>query len=185
MPELKPSRAYHEALRRLGIQNPGEVGFQTPVQLTAHVDDFTHLAPPISVPVVLISVKGNAIVGEHSGLELRAGAKTRGVHLTLVVETNNVAGLAIITQTAADTEGALVTPLCFTGPTPESTIRSIGLVTPLPGDGAFELTSNGIFPTEFFLAPGQRFQVVRQAVNSSATYLVGFREVPTTGPVEP
>ena len=185
MPELKPSRAYHEALRRIGIQNPGEVGIQTPVQLVAHVDDFTHLAPPVSVPVVIISVKGNAIVGEHSGLELRAGAATKGVHITLVVETNNAAALAIITDTPADTESAIITPLCFSGPTPRSTVRPIGIATPLPGDGAFEVTSSDIFPTEFFLAPGQRFQIVRQSVNTSATYLIGFREVPTSGPVEP
>lgn len=49
--ELKIDRSYHEALRRIGVKNPGEVGIGVPVQLTAEVDSLAHLKPPIGVVV--------------------------------------------------------------------------------------------------------------------------------------
>ncbi len=185
MPELKPSRAYHEALRRLGIQNPGEVGIATPVQLEAAVDDFTHLVPPISVPVVAITGKGLSDVGNHSGVEIIAGARTRGVHITAIESLQSAATLARIQTAPPDVIQSTITPLCFTGPTPQSIFNAIVINAPLPGDGAWEGSGFDLTPVEFFLAPGQRLQIVSQTVSASAVFTVFFREVPTFGPVEP
>lgn len=75
MPELKPSRSWWEALRRIGVQNPGEIGVATPIQLTADVDDLSHLVPPVVVPVVAWAGFGPApAAGNHSGIHLAVTA---------------------------------------------------------------------------------------------------------------
>lgn len=54
--ELKVDRSYHEALRRIGVKNPGEVRVGVPVQLTAPVDDLSHLTPPVPVAIASTGV---------------------------------------------------------------------------------------------------------------------------------
>ena len=49
--ELKVDRSYHEALRRIGVKNPGEVRVGVPAQLTVQVDSLAHLMPPVGVAV--------------------------------------------------------------------------------------------------------------------------------------
>jgi hypothetical protein len=74
--ELKISRTYHEALRRLGIKNPGEVNVGVPVQLVAAVDSLAHLSPPVVVPVAGYGDPSGPHVGEMEipvEYEARAG----------------------------------------------------------------------------------------------------------------
>lgn len=184
MPILKPVRAYHEALRRIGIQNPGELEIQTPVQLTAPVDDFTHLVAPIQVPVVVIGLFIAGFAGQHSGMEIVAGARTKGVWIDAVDNRENGQARAFISTDVPIFEGAVVPPACFSGPTPESTFRTIRIVTPLTNGGLF-MAANDEIPLRFLLAPGQRFQVVRDTVASNANFTIHVREIPTTGDVEP
>lgn len=181
--ELKISRSYHEALRRIGIQNPGEVGVGLPIQLTAAVDDFTHLAPPVQVPVVAVGTFTAAAAATHAGLEIVAGP-TRGVWIDAVEERNNSTAQCFITTVAPATIVAAVAPLCFSGPVPTSVINTIRIATALPA-GGYVIEGSDQIPLRFFLAPGQRFQVVHNTVNTAASYSVHFREVPLTGPVEP
>lgn len=54
--EHKVDRSYHEALRRIGVKNPGEVRVGVPVELQAQVDDFSHLQPPVAVPVAATGI---------------------------------------------------------------------------------------------------------------------------------
>lgn len=183
MPELKISRAYHEALRRIGVQNPGEVGVQVPVQLVAAVDDFTHLAPPISVSVCSFSGRGVGVLAEHAGIEVIAGARTRGIWIDGVEENSNGGAVCFI-NAAILTIDAVIVPVCFSGPAPVSILRSITTGVP-PGNGALEISANDRVPLRFFLAPGDSFQIVRAIANTNGDYTIHFREVPVVGDVEP
>lgn len=182
MPELKISRAWHEALRRIGVTNPGEVGVQVPVLLTAAVDDFTHLAPPVSVPVCSFSGRGIAVVAEHAGIEVIAGARTRGIWIDSVEE-NSGAGAVCFINAAILTVDSVIVPVCTSGPAVQSVLRSITTGVP-PGNGALEIAANDRIPLRFFLAPGDSFQMVRATANQNGDYTIHFREVPVTGPIE-
>lgn len=184
MPELKVSRSYHEALRRVGVQNPGEVGFQVPIFLTAAVDDFTHLAPPISVAVCAFSGRGIAAVATNAGIEVLAGARTRGIWIDSVEENSGAGAACFITQ-VAPTIVAGITPVCFSGPVPVSVLSSIRRAGAIPGDGALEISANDRIPLRFFVPPGFRFMMVRATQNTNGDYTIHFREVPVVGPVEP
>jgi hypothetical protein len=48
---VKPSREYHETLRRSGVKNPGDTLWQLPIQLVNVVDDLTYMRPPIVQPI--------------------------------------------------------------------------------------------------------------------------------------
>jgi len=186
VPELKPSRAYHEALRRIGVQNPGEVGVQTPIFLTAAVDDFSHLVAPISVTVVSFGTNTSAFVGENSGIELVAGARTKGVFVTLIQERNSATAQYYVGVPAGVTlsRKVLARPiLCFTGPPPQSVVNEVTFDSVPEGSGV--ISGSDIVPSELLLEPGQSFFILRNTQNVNANFSIDWREIPTTGPVEP
>jgi len=186
VPELKVSRSYHEALRRIGVQNPGEVGVQVPIFLTAAVDDFTHLVPPVGVTSVSFGTNTSAFVGEFSGLELVAGPRTRGVFLTLIQERSGSTSQYYVGVPAGAvlSRKVLARPiLCFTGPTPQSVVNEVTLDAVPEGGGV--VSSSDIVPSELFLAPGQSFIITRNGSNVNANFSIDWREIPSFGPVEP
>jgi hypothetical protein len=71
--EIKGDRAYHEALRRLGVQNPGEIPIGVPIDMVAKVDDLSHLAPPLGLHFYAARATEGMTVGEFSGLILQPG----------------------------------------------------------------------------------------------------------------
>ena len=186
MPELKPARAYHEALRRIGIQNPGEVGIQTPVQLVAQVDDFSHLAFPLSVGIAVGWVQTPGTITTHAGFELVAGARTRGIFVEWVDEQSFNAAKLFVQSAPADFVVLGITPTCVSGPPIQSTFNRARMTSPLinPNEN-FQTRSNQIYDLGLYLAPGERLIMVHINTNSTGTYAVRWREYPTTGPVEP
>ncbi len=184
MPELKVSRSYHEALRRIGVQNPGEVGIQVPVLLTAAVDDFTHLVAPVSVTVAFGSSATTGTILEHSGGELQAGPGTRGVFFTFLEDSANF-NQRLNIHAADDPPTFDVSPadVLFTGPAPLSRWRNIRQAA-TPTSGAF-LLANRQYPMTIFLAPGQRLRATHILVNTTSGMQIQWREVPATGAVEP
>lgn len=71
--ELFGSKAYHQALVRLGIQNPGEIPLGVPVQATAQFDDQTHLAEPIENIFWTGGDNVTGAAGTRAGFEIIAG----------------------------------------------------------------------------------------------------------------
>lgn len=195
MPELKPSRAYHEALRRIGIQNPGEVGFQTPVQFTALVDDFTPLIPPVTIPRVAATATVAAAAATFSGIDLFCRPPSRGVYVTAAVNLTLGSLVASVTRNVPDSVISENFLTCFTGPeqrillnAPHPAAQLLNILdVNLPAlNGSLRLLGNGIItPLDFFLEPGQRFRIMRDTVNLGITASVFWREVPTGAPVEP
>lgn len=181
MPELKIVRAYHEALRRIGVQNPGEVGVQVPVVLTAPVDDFSHLVPPVQVPVVAVAGFTPAAVGVFSGMEILA-AGCRGVWIDLIQNRQNATVFCNVATAVPGTIVSTSVPTCRTGPTPASVVNLIELAA-VPASGLW-ISGNDIVPLRFFLEPGQRFQAAHVTANTNASFVIHFREVPLGGAVE-
>ena len=185
-PVLKPSRAYHEALRRIGIQTPGELGIQTPVQLTVAVDDFSHLAFPLSVGIAVGWTQTPGTITTHAGFELVAGARTRGIFVDWIDEQSFNAAKLFVQTAPADFVAGVLTPRCVSGPPIESTFNQARMTSPLPNPSEnFQTRANQIYDLGLYLAPGERLIMVHINTNSTGTYAVRWREYPTTGPVEP
>ncbi len=188
MPELKVSRSYHDALRRIGVQNPGEVGVQVPVMLTAQVDDFSALVPPVTSTIAAGRMTSAAQAATFSIIELIVQPPCRGAFVTGVV--NNTGGNLLMNivdsaPTGAITASAFLT--FFTGPGPQrsnATQPACELVaahnTTLPAaNGSLEALASGIFlPLDVFLEPGQRFRIARSTQNTVVTATIFWREVP-------
>lgn len=68
--ELKGDRTYHETLRRLGVKNPGEVRIQTPVVMSAKVDDLTEIHAPLANNLYHAYPTIGANAGQRSGFYL-------------------------------------------------------------------------------------------------------------------
>lgn len=103
MPELKIARTYHEILRRIGVQGPGEANVQTPVQLVAKVDDLSHLVAPIEVPRIIFGVQLAAPgAGIYNGITINA--VTRGYVLEWILANGNTSLRIQYTRGAVDTD---------------------------------------------------------------------------------
>jgi hypothetical protein len=181
--ELKGIRAYHEALRRLGIQNPGEVGFQTPIEFVAQVDNLEHLQPPIPVPVVyfngLVAAGG---AGTHVGFEVEA--RGRGVWIEQIRE----GGLGLANVIFPGVARTVLAPIAIgatshAGPDPVSVMSAISILTANIPTATWQNTpaETHVVPS-VFLAPGQRCQVINSNPNAIFLGGIGFREVPARGP---
>ncbi len=189
--EFDQARSYHEALRRLGVQNPERVRLGSPVQFTAAVDDLSHLVAPVSVPVVSAGVNTSASALEFSGMEVVAGARTKGIFLELVENRQNATAVSYIGPLTGGTPPGIVRTvlvaarplLCQSGPPAQSIVNEITLDA-IPEAGS-PILANQVIAYSFFLGPGQSFFIVRTAININANFSVHWREVPLTGPVEP
>jgi hypothetical protein len=73
VPGLKHDRQIGEALRRLGVKNPGDVNYSPEIQLVSQLEDLRHLLPPLAVPMYGCHYVSGPQVGEHSGASIQAG----------------------------------------------------------------------------------------------------------------
>lgn len=179
MPELKIARSYHEFLRRIGVQNPGEVGVATPVQLTIPIDAGDQLITPVQVPVVGFLAVSSAAVGDSAGFEIEARAG--GFWLEFL--NNDNADQCIISVDDASistTIEGVITGTTF-GPPARSIIRE-ARVAALVGGNRLHLTNGQILQgVPLFVARGQFLGCYRQDPNNTALFRVIFREVPVGG----
>lgn len=68
--ELKGDRSYHEIVRRLGVQNPGEIRVQNPVVMTAAVDNLSDIHAPLANNQYHAYPAIGANAGQRSGFYL-------------------------------------------------------------------------------------------------------------------
>ena len=180
MPELKPARSYHELLRRIGIQNPGEVGVATPVQLTIPVDVGDHLVAPIQVAVAGGLSFTSAAVGDRGGIEIEARAG--GIWVEYIDNQNGDVASILVSDasvaTVIETVAAVVTNF---GPPAQSILREVR-TSAFPAGSHFQMGTNDIIQgMPFFVARGQFFSVYRATTNNTALFNVFWREVPVGG----
>ncbi len=179
MPELKIARSYHEFLRRIGVQNPGEVGVATPVQLTIPLDAADHLISPIQVPVVGFLTFTNASAAESSGFEIEARAG--GFWLEYLNNDNSDQAVVLVTdESIADFVDDTIVGTNF-GPPAQSIIREVRVTALVPGNNFHLNQADVLQGLPFFVPRGQFLSVYRQDVNNSSIYRVWFREVPVGG----
>ena len=179
--ELKIDRSYHEALRRIGVKNPGEVRVGVPLQLQAISDDFRHLVAPVQVPVVSIFVTVAALPGSHSGFAFQAGSGGCWVERV----TNWDAAAAAFWVAPAEVPwaliavGAPVAPVTVFGPAPLSalwqatTVAIPGGASQFPGAHAQDLIG-----LPFFLSGGDWLYLMHTVANTQANIEITWREVP-------
>ena len=77
MRTVKPSREYHETLRRAGIKNPGETLYELPIKLVTLIDDLRYMKPPIVVPIAGGQVF-KAGVGGQAPIPVEVEIRSRG-----------------------------------------------------------------------------------------------------------
>lgn len=179
--ELKIGRSYHEALRRLGIQNPGEVRIGTPVQLTASIDELSHLVPPILVTVAGSARNVGAVAGSVSGVQLES--RGPGGCWVEAVASQDGTQKRYLTFGAnqGDTFYAAVAPqfLLPLGAVPTAVfagIQGTGLAA-VVNDCPIGI-QNTVFQMPFYLPPGTFFVCCATGVNIAATISIMWREVP-------
>jgi hypothetical protein len=123
---LKPSREYHETLRRAGVKNPGEVSYQVPVQLTAQVDDLSYLKPPIVTVVAGGGFFLPAVAGQFN-INCEIECRSRGGMWILAVANSSPAATAYLdlytSPVSLITLGSTVFPPDFVTPVDGSVPR--------------------------------------------------------------
>lgn len=175
--DLKIWRNYHEALRRLGVKNPGEVAVQAPIQLEATLDDLSHLTPPLQVPVVAIYNFQAAVIGDWSGFELEA--RSGGCWIEYLAQWDRTGVLATYDATRGDVARAVIAPLCTFGPPMQSVFASVVSNTnPIAAVGVFQLRANWQMGASFFLPPGRILGMFDDAANTVSEVAMVVREVP-------
>lgn len=179
MPEQKIARSYHEFLRRMGVQNPGEVGLATPVHLTIPVDAADHLVTPIQVPVVGFLSFSSAAVGDQSGFEIEARA---GGFWFEYLDNDN-ADQAFILVTAASVATTVEGDIAGTnfGPPMQSIAREVRTTAGVGGQNWAVADRDIIQGLPLFVSRGQFLSVYRQDLNNTALFSCVFREVPVGG----
>ena len=176
--ELKVDRSYHEALRRLGIQNPGEVRVGVPVQLQASVDDLSHLVAPVEVPVALVGRTAAAAgVGQFSGCEIEA------VGNGVIIETIGLyAGvdvrIDIVPATLLTAAVAVIAPPAVFGPPVTAIFRSGN--GPVNADiNSYRLANIGqTEPLGVYLEPGAILAMMADGANLAVSINLHWREIP-------
>jgi len=182
--ELKVSRNYHEALRRIGIKNPGEVNVGVPVQLTAQVDSLAHLVPPVVVPVAGFGDPIGATVGAY---EICVEWESRGGGLWhLQSSTSSSADVVLYCQAVSMiTVGPLVgVPWLLApadGSVPMLSIVRSGRTAVAPADGV-AVDINGVVGIPFYVPPGHFVGLQNLELNKYNRASMIVQEVPLRAP---
>ena len=179
--ELKHSRNFHEILRQHGIQNPGEVGIGTPIQLTQEVDDVSHLVRPIPVRVyghTTVAAAGGA--GVQSGISFQAGPG--GAWILWLDEATSADRTMIIAGPTSDmTIGAAQTPNMLTGiddGAAESRLHTATRVG-LPAN-VFHLRNTIVMTgLPLYIQGGHFFEAMRNTANALVRLSLVWQEVPS------
>jgi len=178
--ELKHSRNFHEVLRQHGIQNPGEVGIGTPIQLVQQVDDVSHLVRPLPVRVAgartTLTAQG---AGIHSGWSLQAGPGGSWV-LWLEEPTSGDATVIVSGPTSDMVLGAVQTPGMLTGITDggETSIFQQATRVGLPANHFIVRNQSILAGVPLYIPGGQFFQGMRATANQTNRQAIIWQEVP-------
>ena len=186
--ELLGDRAYHAALRRLGVKNPGDVPVGLPVQLTAKVDDLTHLAMPLDLETYAFTSVEAATVAERSGMALQAGRGGLWViaqyadddyvmyrdNVLVLTGLNNVPILPFSGAAAAANLGAIATRFHMTA-------AAMGIPATAYHVRMSATTKHANMWRAYYIGPGDRIIYVRIADNDPLEISTMFEEVPGPG----
>ncbi len=181
--EHDQTRSYHEALRRLGVQNPERVRIGTPVQFGATVDELSHLVPPVVVPVVSWGGFGQgAGVGEHSGIHLSARS-AGGVWVEQVGDYSGTWQLKLIRAVLATVASTTVDLGQLTWPAEEPvasvlTLESWLAATIFAGTNRRGDTGSRLELLPFYMRPGDNLYVFDNSANVTWDGLITWREIP-------
>lgn len=116
MGEFKIGRAYHEALRRLGVKNPEEVTVGVPLQLGVQVDSLGHLKSPVPVAIAATGQYQAAAAGQR-GVPIEWHIRSPGG--AWVLGCTSFTGelcLTTLTTTIIDVAPAVIAPQIDTSP---------------------------------------------------------------------
>ena len=179
--ELKHSRNFHEVLRQHGIQNPGEVGIGTPIQLVQQVDDVSHLVRPL--PVRVAGARTTLVAagaGIHSGWSLQAGPG--GAWILWLEEPTSADSTVIIAGPASDMVlGAVQTPGMLTGINDggeESIFRQATRVG-IPANHFLVRNTQILAGIPLYIPGGNFFQGMRSTANATNRQAIIWQEVPS------
>lgn len=186
--ELLGDRAYHAALRRLGVKNPGDVPIGVPVQLTAKVDDLSHLAEPLGLDIWAWGGQIAAVAGQYAGFTIRASGgglywrcHTSEFLVCHIDDDDTIPAEAF--QIASPFSGS-----ARLGILPQAQISTgQGNLASWPTRGnAWRWFGNGgidtlMFPDWTYLGPGRRLIMRQFTANDVFDYSIMWREVPSPG----
>lgn len=186
--ELKGDRSFHEVLRRLGVQNPGEMRIQNPVVLTVAADDLTYLQRPVQRRDYWWYFSGGAVPGNRTGMMLHV----RGGGIWIEAHHHNSGNRVdywVTTTPPAVANQTAMTPVRLTGVQEESTaVTAWDLVAnwnfPATGTdfvGLSASTSMGTWVTKTYIAPGRTLMGIMQADNQFIQVAMHIIEVPRSG----
>ncbi len=195
--EHKHVRPYHEILRRVGAQNPGDLPLDTPVRLQAPADDFRHLVPPIIVPayaaLARIAADPAALAGTVE-LHVRGnqGIWLLGVHVASGLGTYNLITVAAPSIALGGPDSGSLTPnetnsSAFGDGRPSTCLFVFGTRAQAGGTESWRFQAGADDPmpmTGFpvYIAPG-RVVIMQKAQNNSSTdHGFFWREIPVGGP---
>jgi hypothetical protein len=180
---VKVSRDYHEALRRAGIQNPGDVDVGQPVFTIPLDESLRETIAPVTVPVVGGFAVEAAVAGRHSGLRVQAGG--RGIWLLEVAEVGGAVGHSLIVAATLpfDTTTAAIVPGFLPSGAMDSVLTQGNILTANLPPGSYFLRASSVFrPSHPIWIPrGVSVLAVNFTANTVGQYSILFREVPTRG----
>lgn len=179
--ELVGSKAYHQALVRLGIQNPGEVPLGVPVQATAQLDDLAHIAEPVENIWFIGGDNITGAAGHRAGFEILFAGGGGRIHwvnhwsATLVgYEINQGLTLNVATGTLVFPRAGNMTA------TAHSTVNNGRRVAAVHAQSFKTRTSNGLYqfpPRGLYIPPGYSFAVIEETQNADMHAFVCYEEI--------
>lgn len=177
---MKISRDYHEALRRMGIQNPGDIEVSQPVFTIPLDESVSALATPLQVPVSGGFIAEGAVVGRHSGV--RIDARGRGIWLEWLGEIGGTVGIHVYTDVAFDTVTvAVVGDLAPSGAVESIVTQGNQLAANVPPISFRALQTVVIPRFPLWIPAGVSVTAVLQVANLAANISWLFREIPRRG----
>lgn len=184
--ELKPSRSYHEALRRLGVQNPGEVSVGVPLQLVAIAEQLAHLQPPIPVNVAGAGASqaagGAGVYSIAPAWHILSPGGAWVVQAGVAGSTDGILGTSItdpiLAGAAAITPGLLAPRnAAAVGVVPLLSTAAQG-TTNVPVGGGYWLSAGANFGVPFWVESGIWVYLLGSTANAAIQGSIAIQEVP-------
>lgn len=185
MADHSHDRDYGEALRRLGIKNPGDVRVRDPIQLVAVLDDLREVTEKLLTPRVGVRWADGGAVGDFSGVEVFA--RQHPVVIEQVILGASGTGVTVLftdPQGIATRLDALRTPLApiqlMGDPVNMSAQVAVGRANAAPPVNAYGRDASGFFALEceFVIRPGERFYAIADTAAQPVDGAIIYREIP-------
>jgi hypothetical protein len=186
---VKPSREYHETLRRAGIKNPGETLWQLPIQLVNVVDDLSYVKPPMVTPFAGGGIEKLA-VGGQSGITVEIEIRSAGGAWIVATGTVSTPATELYTSTASliTIGSATFTPAFLSPPDGSVPVQSVfrhGYAGTIATQGIGLGVFIGVFsPGSFWVPRGTFVGLKGHTLNALAYGFILIREIPVGAPGE-